>query len=68
MFIDHHIQTRTLNIYDQRPVSCVGCGRCIGEVEYDAEIIRPKCGKCANPIPEGDDKVGYTVSAIRTSC
>ena len=53
-----------LNIYDEKPVVCVECNRCIGEVEYDAEIIRPKCGKCANPTPEGDDKVSYLASSM----
>lgn len=27
------------------------CDKCIGEVDYDAEIIFPKCGRCANPMP-----------------
>ena len=57
-------KTIQLNIYDEKTISCVECGRCIGEVEYDAEIIRPKCGKCANPMPEGDDKLSYTVNAM----
>ena len=56
-----------LNIYDQRSISCVECGRCIGEIDYDAEVTRPKCGRCANPIPEGDDKIAYTVNAIMVS-
>ncbi|MEM3143735.1 MAG: hypothetical protein QXW91_03825 [Candidatus Nitrosotenuis sp.] len=34
----------------------------MGEVEYDAEIILPKCGKCANPTPDGIDKLVYAVS------
>ena len=36
----------------------------IGEIEYDAEVILPQCGQCANPMPEGD-KILYTVSAIQ---
>jgi hypothetical protein len=27
----------------------------------------PKCGKCANPIPEGDDKVLYLKSRYSNS-
>ncbi len=56
-----------MNIYDLKQVSCVNCGKIIGEVDYDAEIIRPKCGKCSNPMPEGDDKVMYTVNSISRS-
>lgn len=38
-----------------------------GIVAYDAEIIKPKCGKCTNPIAEGDDKIYYTVNAMKLS-
>ncbi|MDX1440970.1 MAG: hypothetical protein R3237_00745 [Nitrosopumilaceae archaeon] len=55
-----------MNIYDTKNVSCIQCGKSIGEVEYDALIIRPLCGQCANPLPEGD-KILYTVSAVQTS-
>lgn len=50
-----------MNIYDTKTISCIKCGKCIGEVEYDSEIVLPKCGQCANPVPEGD-KILYTVS------
>lgn len=51
-----------MNIYDKKIVRCSRCDQCIGEVDYDAEIMLPKCGQCANPLPEGDDKVLYNVS------
>lgn len=54
-----------MNLYDTIQVKCIQCGRSIGEIEYDAELIRPKCGKCANPIPEGDDKLMYTINALK---
>ena len=54
-----------LNIYDTKTIPCAQCGKCIGEVEYDSQVIRPLCGKCANPIPEGD-KILYAISAIQT--
>lgn len=53
-----------MNIYDTKTLSCAQCGKCIGEVEYDAQVILPKCGKCANPLPEGD-KILYTVSSFK---
>jgi hypothetical protein len=56
-----------LNIYDTKQVHCYKCDRFIGEIEYDAEIIMPLCGKCANPMPEGDDKIRYTVSKFSKS-
>lgn len=49
-----------MNIYDTRQIRCVTCNRAIGEVEVDAEITRPKCGVCANNIPQGDDKLMHT--------
>ncbi len=50
-----------MNIYDTKTVVCHQCKRCIGEVDYDALVIRPLCGQCANPLPEGD-KILYVVS------
>jgi hypothetical protein len=53
-----------MNIYDTKVVKCSKCGKSIGEIEYDAVVTLPKCGYCANPIPEGDDKVLYTISKL----
>lgn len=41
-----------MNIYDMKQIRCIKCEKFIGEVDFDAEIIRPLCGRCANPIPE----------------
>ncbi|AJM92890.1 MULTISPECIES: hypothetical protein [Nitrosopumilus] len=55
-----------MNIYDTKSVYCKDCGKPIGEIEYDANVILPECGQCADPIPEGD-KILYTVSALSQS-
>ena len=55
-----------LNMYDTKTISCADCKNVLGEVDYDAQIIRPLCGKCANPLPEGD-KILYTVSAVQSA-
>jgi hypothetical protein len=34
-----------LNLYDTKTIRCVICQKAIGEVDFDAEIIRPKCGQ-----------------------
>lgn len=52
--IHHNI---VMNIYDTRVIRCSKCDRYIGEVEFDAEVILPKCGKCANPIPSMPDTI-----------
>lgn len=51
-----------MNIYDKQSVRCSQCDRFIGEIDCDAVVYLPKCSRCANPMPEGDDKVGYIVS------
>ena len=51
-----------MNIYDKKSVRCSKCDRFIGEIDYDAVVTLPKCGRCANPLPEGDDKVQYIVN------
>ncbi|HUU48847.1 MAG TPA: hypothetical protein VMW55_08705 [Nitrosopumilaceae archaeon] len=43
-----------MNLYDTRVVTCTNCKKVVGEVEFDALIIRPSCGQCANPISDGD--------------
>lgn len=37
------------------------CGKIIGEIDYDAEVIRPKCGQCSNPTPHVKDKMPYLI-------
>ena len=62
-FIEHfNILEIRLNIYDTRSISCASCGKVIGEVDYDAEIIYPKCGQCSNPTPHMKDKMPYLIS------
>ena len=51
-----------MNIYDTKSVRCSICDRFIGEIDHDAVVTLPKCGSCANPLPQGDDKVAYIVS------
>lgn len=50
-----------LNIYDTKSISCAICKQVIGEVDFDAEIIRPKCSQCANPTPHVKDKMPYLI-------
>ena len=54
--------TLRLSICDTKPLSCTICKQVIGEVDYDAEIIRPRCGQCANPTPHIKDKMPYLIS------
>jgi hypothetical protein len=51
-----------MNIYDTKSIYCSKCGKFIGEIDFDAVVILPKCGKCVDPIPEGDDKMSYLKS------
>ncbi len=51
-----------MNIYDTKSVHCSRCGKFIGEIEYDAVITLPKCGKCVNPFPQNEDKATYVIS------
>ena len=44
-----------MDSYDTVQIKCKQCGKVIGMVEHDAEIVFPRCGNCANPLPEGDD-------------
>ncbi len=37
-----------MNIYDKKQVSCITCGRVIGEIYDEAKILLPRCGNCPN--------------------
>lgn len=50
----------------QVQVKCKQCGKVIGMIEQDAEIVFPKCGNCANPLPEGDD-ILYSINNVTSS-
>jgi len=51
-----------LNIYDTKSITCKNCGKVIGEVDYDAEIILSRCAQCANPTPHVQDKMTYLIN------
>ncbi len=50
-----------LNIYDTKTISCKDCSKVIGEIDYDAQVILPKCGQCSEPIPHFKDKMPYLI-------
>lgn len=35
-----------MNIYDTKLVRCTNCGKCLGEINYEATIGMAKCGYC----------------------
>lgn len=47
-----------------KSIHCCKCDKFIGEINYDAVVTLPKCGSCANMLPEGDDKVLYIVNKL----
>ncbi|MDH3764609.1 MAG: hypothetical protein OER82_02215 [Nitrosopumilus sp.] len=55
-----------MNIYDTKTISCRNRGKSMGEIDYDAEVILPQCGQCANPMPEGDN-ITYTASYFQNN-
>ncbi len=48
-----------LNIYDTRTISCIQCDKPIGEIDFDANVIRPICGQCDDPRPNVKDQLSY---------
>ena len=46
-----------LNIYDTKTISCIECDKQIGEIDYDANVIRPICGQCEDPRPDVKDQL-----------
>jgi len=50
-----------LNIYDTKTIKCIIYDKAICEVDFNCEIIRPKCGQYSNPIPDTKDKMPYLI-------
>ncbi len=48
-----------LNIYDTKTIRCIECDQPIGEIDYDAKVIRPICGQCDDPRPDVKDQLSY---------
>jgi len=46
-----------LNIYDTKTIRCIECEKPIGEIDYDAKVIHPRCGKCDGPRPDVKDQL-----------
>ncbi len=45
-------------------IRCYRCDKDIGEVDWEAVVIAPKCGDCANPYPKNDDLLHRTVRKV----
>jgi len=56
-----------MNIYDTKSIYCSRCGKFMGEMDYDAIVTLPKCGKCANPLPEENVKAPHITSKHQNS-
>ncbi len=39
-----------MNMYNTKTISCVFCGKHIGEIDTDAVVTMPICGQCVNPV------------------
>jgi hypothetical protein len=46
-----------MNMYDTKTIHCSGCGRFIGEIDYDSMVTLPKCGQCVDQIFQGTRKL-----------
>ncbi|MFB5645365.1 MAG: hypothetical protein ACE5R3_02065 [Nitrosopumilaceae archaeon] len=51
---------KTMNIYDKKVIRCVQCKKFIGEIDYNATVIFPRCGDCSDPTPHVKD-LNYTL-------
>ncbi len=49
-----------MNIYDTKSIHCSRCEKFIGEIDYNAIVIFPKCGKCVKQLLEENDTMNVT--------
>lgn len=48
-----------MNIYYKKQISCVTCGKFIGEVDNEAKVLLPRCGRCAISDADGNDLLTF---------
>ena len=49
-----------MNIYDTKSIHCSRCEKFIGEIDCDAIVTLPKCGKCMNRLSKENDNMYIT--------
>ncbi len=49
-----------MNIYDTKLIHCSKCEKFIGEIDYDAIVMLPKCGKCVNQTLKENNRIDIT--------
>ncbi|QLH07460.1 hypothetical protein C5F50_10555 [Nitrosopumilus ureiphilus] len=50
-----------MNLYDSKTIRCVQCDKVVGEIDFDAQVIRPMCGQCDDPKPDVLDQLSYRI-------
>ena len=46
-------------MYDTQVIRCIKCNKCIGEIDFEAKVIRPMCSQCDGPRPDVRDQLSY---------
>lgn len=49
-----------MNIYDTKLIHCSKCEKFIGEIDHDAIVMLPKCGKCVNQALKENNYIDIT--------
>lgn len=49
-----------MNIYDTKLIHCSKCEKFIGEIDCDAIVMLPKCGKCVNQTSKENNHIDIT--------
>ncbi len=41
-----------MSMYDTKIIRCVECDETMGELDFDAEVMQPRCGQCVRSMHE----------------
>jgi phage FluMu protein Com len=52
-----------MNIYDIKSIHCANCGKFLGEINFDAQVFLPKCGRCSTTHLNGFETTKAQVTA-----
>lgn len=56
-----------LNLYDTKVLRCNQCGKCIGEIDYDSNVVFSICGVCSRLIHETSKNNMYIKNELGTN-
>lgn len=51
-----------MSMYDTKIIRCVECDETMGELDFDAQVMQPKCGNCVRLMEETKNNLMHVIT------